>query len=117
MTRNGPLLPILLLALPAALPAAAADVLFERANLDQATPACVDFFQHADGGWISRNPIPPSEPVWERFERLRVATNPHPLNRFRVDGSVSDLPEFAQAFGCKPGDPMARPAEERCAVW
>jgi putative endopeptidase len=50
-------------------------------------------------------------------ERLRVATNPHPANRFRVDGSVSNLPEFAQAFGCKPGDPMVRPAEERCAVW
>jgi putative endopeptidase len=50
-------------------------------------------------------------------ERVRVATNPHPPNRFRVVGSISNLPEFAQAFGCKPGDPMVRPAEERCAVW
>jgi putative endopeptidase len=50
-------------------------------------------------------------------ERVRVATNPHPPNNFRVDGSVSNLPEFAKAFGCKPGDPMVRPAGERCAVW
>ena len=50
-------------------------------------------------------------------ERLRIATNPHPFNRFRVNGSVSNLPEFAQAFGCKPGDPMTRPEAERCSVW
>jgi len=50
-------------------------------------------------------------------ERLRIATNPHPINRFRVNGSVSNLPEFAQAFGCKPGDPMIRPEEQRCSVW
>jgi putative endopeptidase len=50
-------------------------------------------------------------------ERVRVATNPHPPNHFRVDGSVSNLPEFAKAFGCKPGDPMVRPAGEQCAVW
>ena len=50
-------------------------------------------------------------------ERLRVTTNPHPPNRYRVDGTLADLPEFAAAFGCKAGDPMVRPAAERCAVW
>jgi predicted metalloendopeptidase len=50
-------------------------------------------------------------------ERLRIATNPHPANRYRVNGSVSNLPEFAQAFGCKAGDPMIRPEEQRCSVW
>jgi len=30
---------------------------------------------------------------------------------------VSDLPEFARAFSCKPGDPLARPEGERCQVW
>jgi putative endopeptidase len=50
-------------------------------------------------------------------ERVRVVTNPHPPNRFRVDGSVANLPEFAAAFNCKPGDPMARPTDERCVVW
>jgi putative endopeptidase len=51
------------------------------------------------------------------FEHLQVATNPHPLPRFRVNGTVSDLPEFARAFGCKAGDPMVRPEGERCQIW
>ncbi|HZF12178.1 MAG TPA: M13 family metallopeptidase [Thermoanaerobaculia bacterium] len=50
-------------------------------------------------------------------ERLQLATNPHPLPRFRVDGVVSDMPEFARAFSCKTGDPMVRPDSERCQVW
>jgi predicted metalloendopeptidase len=47
--------------------------------------------------------------------RLRTATDPHPLSRFRVNGPVSNMPAFAQAFGCKPGDAMVRP--ERCQIW
>jgi putative endopeptidase len=27
-------------------------------NMDVATPACSDFFQHANGGWLASNPIP-----------------------------------------------------------
>lgn len=49
--------------------------------------------------------------------RLQVATDPHPLSRFRVNGPVSNMPTFAAAFGCKQGDPMVRPASERCDVW
>jgi putative endopeptidase len=48
-------------------------------------------------------------------DRLRVQTDPHPLARFRVNGPLSNMPEFAAAFGCKKGDAMVR--EERCAVW
>ncbi len=47
--------------------------------------------------------------------RLRNATDPHPLGRFRVNGPVSNMPAFAQAFGCKPGDAMVR--AERCQIW
>ena len=47
--------------------------------------------------------------------RLRVATDPHPINRFRVNGPLSNMPEFAAAFGCKANDPMVR--AERCEVW
>jgi predicted metalloendopeptidase len=50
-------------------------------------------------------------------ERLQLATDPHPLGRFRVDGVVADLPEFARAFACKPADPLARPEGQRCQVW
>jgi putative endopeptidase len=49
------------------------------------------------------------------FERLQTNTDPHPLPRFRVNGTVSNMPQFSQAFGCKSGDPMAR--ADRCQIW
>jgi putative endopeptidase len=49
--------------------------------------------------------------------RLRVATDPHPLGRFRVNGPLSNMPQFAQAFQCKAGDLMVRPPEKRCQIW
>ena len=49
--------------------------------------------------------------------RLRVATDPHPLARFRVNGPLSNLTQFAEAFQCKEGDPMVRPPDKRCQIW
>jgi putative endopeptidase len=49
--------------------------------------------------------------------RLRVATDPHPLGRFRVNGPLSNMPAFAEAFQCKAGDAMVRPADKRCQIW
>ena len=51
------------------------------------------------------------------FERLQTQTDPHPLGRFRVNGPLSNMPMFAQAFQCKAGDPMVRPPEKRCQIW
>ncbi|HBB89057.1 MAG TPA: M13 family peptidase [Blastocatellia bacterium] len=49
--------------------------------------------------------------------RLRVATDPHPLGRFRVNGPLSNMELFATAFQCKASDPMVRPADKRCQIW
>jgi len=49
--------------------------------------------------------------------RLRVLTDPHSPPRWRVNGPVSDMPEFASAFGCPQGDPMRRPDSVRAEVW
>ena len=53
----------------------------------------------------------------ERPENLRVnaITNPHSPGKYRVNGIVSDLPQFQQAFGCKAGQPMVR--AKMCRVW
>jgi putative endopeptidase len=51
------------------------------------------------------------------FERLMVNTNPHPLDRFRAIAAPSNMPAFAQAFDCHAGDPMVRPAADRCQIW
>jgi len=47
--------------------------------------------------------------------RLRAATDPHSNARWRVNGPLANLTEFAQAFQCKAGDPMVR--AERCSIW
>ena len=49
--------------------------------------------------------------------RRRVITDPHPLSRFRVNGPLSNMPAFAEAFQCKAGDAMVRPPEKRCQIW
>ncbi|HYM61171.1 MAG TPA: M13 family metallopeptidase [Thermoanaerobaculia bacterium] len=51
------------------------------------------------------------------FERLLATSNEHPLDRFRVNETLSNMPEFATAFGCKIGDAMVRAEEKRCVVW
>lgn len=55
----------------------------------------------------------------QREENLRVQinTNSHSPRRFRVNGSVSNLPEFASAFGCRAGDPMVRLDSLRARIW
>jgi putative endopeptidase len=48
-------------------------------------------------------------------ERLKAATNPHSMNKYRVNGPTSNMPEFAKAFSCKPNAAMIRP--NACRVW
>ncbi len=55
--------------------------------------------------------------VRPEFARTMVQGDPHPIGKFRVIGPLSNLPEFAQAFGCKPDAPMVRAAADRCEVW
>jgi predicted metalloendopeptidase len=49
--------------------------------------------------------------------RMQVNTDPHSPPRFRVDGPLSNLPEFARAFQVPEGAPMRRPPAERVVIW
>ena len=49
--------------------------------------------------------------------RLLVNTDPHSPGRWRTNGPLSNMPEFAQAYGCKPGDPMVRADSVRATLW
>jgi len=49
--------------------------------------------------------------------RLRARTDPHSPPRYRVNGLVVNMPEFGQAFSCKPGAPMTKPPEKVCRIW
>jgi putative endopeptidase len=53
----------------------------------------------------------------ERPENKRVSaiTNPHSPDEYRINGVVSNMPEFAAAFSCKIGQPMVR--SKPCKVW
>jgi endothelin-converting enzyme/putative endopeptidase len=47
--------------------------------------------------------------------RVRALTDPHSPAKYRVNGVMVNIPEFQQAFACKPGQPMV--AEKRCRAW
>ena len=50
-------------------------------------------------------------------QRLRAATDPHSPPEYRINGVVVNMPEFSQAFQCKQGQPMTKPADKVCKVW
>ncbi len=49
--------------------------------------------------------------------RTRVTVDPHAPERWRVNGPLSNMPAFAQAFGCQAGDPMVRPRDLVPQIW
>ncbi len=48
-------------------------------------------------------------------KRQSAITNPHSPNEYRINGVVSNMPEFGKAFSCHIGQPMVR--EQPCKVW
>ncbi len=78
------------------------------ANIDGFTPEQRFFL-----GWAQ---------VWaEKYTpeaaRLQAQSDPHPLSRFRVNGPLSNMPQFAAAFSCKASDAMVRDEAQRCQIW
>jgi len=60
--------------------------------------------------------------VWRNHIReaalsVRLKTDPHSPGRERVNGPLSNLPEFYDAFGCADGQPMKRDVKVRPAIW
>ena len=50
-------------------------------------------------------------------ERALAKSDPHAPGRFRVNGTLANLPEFQQAFRCDANAKMVRPPDKRCTVW
>lgn len=48
-------------------------------------------------------------------KRANAINNPHSPDEYRINGVVSNMPEFAKAFSCKVGQPMVR--ANACRVW
>ena len=51
------------------------------------------------------------------FLRFNVNSDPHAPAQWRVNGPLSNMPEFQAAWGCMEGDPMVRPAPMRPRIW
>jgi endothelin-converting enzyme/putative endopeptidase len=77
-----------------------------RARIDGFTPE-QRFFLGFANVWCQN--------VTDATARQRAQTDPHSPGRFRVIGSVSNMPEFKEAFGCQASQPMVR--ENACRVW
>ena len=55
--------------------------------------------------------------IRDEDQKLRIKTDPHSPAQFRVNGPLSDLPEFQKAFNIPDGSPMVRPADKRVNIW
>ena len=78
------------------------------ANIDGFTPEQRFFLAYAQ--------------AWRTLQRdegakMQVASDPHSPAKWRVNGPLSNMPEFHAAFGCKAGDKMVRPENLRARIW
>ncbi len=76
------------------------------APVDGLTPAQRFFVGYAQ--WACENDRPENL-------RLHTQTDPHSPGRYRVNGLMPNMPEFAAAFSCKAGQAMVK--EKPCKIW
>ena len=62
--------PLLLLALTSPAWAQTPAQPLDLRHFDTKTPACADFYQHANGGWLQANPVPTGFASWGTFEEV-----------------------------------------------
>lgn len=60
-------------------------------------------------GWMSQQR--------EQVLRTRLLSDVHAPAKWRVLAPMSNIPEFYEAFGVKPGQPMWRKPEDRVRIW
>jgi predicted metalloendopeptidase len=75
-------------------------------TIDGYTPEQRFFLAYAQGFAATRT---------DAYARTLAASDPHPDDRLRVIGALSNLREFREAFHCVAGDPMVRATS--CKVW
>ena len=77
-------------------------------KIDGFTPEQRFFLAYA-GIWKSK--------IRDEEQKLRLKTDPHSPGHFRVNGPLSDLPEFQKAFNIPDNAPMVRAADKRVNIW
>ena len=90
-------------------------VAWQQANAGVAAPDSDGFtpeqrFFIGFGQWACENVRP-------EHARQLALTDPHSPARYRINGVVVNMPEFARAFSCKADAPMTKPKGKACEVW
>ena len=88
----------------------------EKALAEKGRPPLIDGFTPEQRFFLAWAQIW-RQNVTPEAARVRINTDPHAPGRWRTNGPLSNLPQFAAAFGCKPGDPMVRPDSVRPVIW
>src|SRR5881396_2691190 len=55
--------------------------------------------------------------IRDEEQKLRLNTDPHSPAQVRVNGPLSNMPEFQKAFNIPDSSPMVRPADKRVNIW
>jgi putative endopeptidase len=89
---------------------------YQRSLQGKGKPAAIDGFTGEQRFFISW------AQAWRNSMRAKslinmVKTNPHSPAKYRVIGPLSNMKEFYDAFGVKPGDKMYKAPEERAEIW
>jgi predicted metalloendopeptidase len=89
---------------------------YQNSLKGKAVPAPIDGFTGPQRFFLG------AATVWRNHIReaalsVRLKTDPHSPGQQRVNGPLSDLPEFYEAFGCTDGQPMKRDIKVRPAIW
>ncbi len=76
--------------------------------------------EHIDGLSVQQRFFLGFANVWcqnrtDALSRMLVTVDPHSPGKWRVNGTVSNMPEFGEAFRCKADDPMVR--QNACRLW
>ena len=90
-------------------PDAAVGAPIDPANFDPATPASVDFYRHANGGWLDANPVPPAYGAWGASHEVNER-NQALLHRLLV--AAAEAPGAAHTPGRLAGDYFAAGMDE-----
>ena len=73
--------------------------------------------------WSPSSPVTLAAVQWdcagERPEMLRLSArvNPHSPHQYRINGVVVNMPQYAEAFHCKAGQPMVKEPDKVCRIW
>jgi endothelin-converting enzyme/putative endopeptidase len=78
----------------------------ERERIDGFTPEQRFFLGYGQIWCMSLRP---------EYARMLATVDPHSPGKYRVNGVVSNNPDFAKAFSCRPNQPMVR--RNACRVW